>query len=200
MIRYTGKDSHDLKLNPCKETWWIPCTYLFVCVATNYTLFIPIWNIFCIRVLYSWLLDHSSISLARITGKGCESSLVCAFLQHVKRLRKKCHTTQTHMHFHNNNIVNHGSSDNSSDRMYHPTGFDAALSYERACSRKASTFSLSARDGHPPANFIRTEMTTSWQSRISIKWWQTCRISITTHNKAFLFSDSQEQRWPPHDN
>jgi hypothetical protein len=44
-------------------------------------------------VLYSWLLDHSSISRARITGRGCESSLVCAFLQHVKRLRKKCHTT-----------------------------------------------------------------------------------------------------------
>lgn len=33
------------------------------------------------RVPYSWLLDHSSISRARSTGKGCESCLVCAFLQ-----------------------------------------------------------------------------------------------------------------------
>ena len=120
------KNSHDLKLNPCKETCGIWSTNLFVCVATNYTLFSSSWSIFCIMVLYSWLLDHSSISRARITGKGCESSLVCAFLQHVKRLRKRCHTT--HAHFHNTNVANHGSSDNSSNRMYHPTGFDAALS------------------------------------------------------------------------
>jgi len=47
--------------------------------------------------------------------------------------------------------------------MYHPKGLEEALSYERACSRNASTFSWSAIDGHPPANFIRTDTTTSWK-------------------------------------
>ncbi|KAM0934897.1 hypothetical protein DsansV1_C30g0215401 [Dioscorea sansibarensis] len=44
--------------------------------------------------------------------------------------------------------------------MYHPIGLDEALSYDRACSRKASTLSCSEREGQPPANFIRTEMIT----------------------------------------
>jgi len=122
---------------------------LFFMSHISYTLFSPIWSNFCITVLYSWLLDHSSISRARITGKGCESSLVWAF------------------------------------RMYHPTGLDAALSYERACSKKASTFSWSARDGHPPASFIRTEMTTSWQPRKSRVMIQTFRVKLL-HKRTFI--------------
>lgn len=47
--------------------------------------------------------------------------------------------------------------------MYQPKGDEEALSYERACSKNASTFSWSAIDGHPPANFIRTDTTTSWK-------------------------------------
>lgn len=49
--------------------------------------------------------------------------------------------------------------------MYQPKGDEEALSYERACSKNASTFSWSAIDGHPPASFIRTDTTTSWKKR-----------------------------------
>jgi hypothetical protein len=74
-----------------KETWWILSPNLVIRLTISYTLFRPSWINFCITVLYSWLLDHSSISRARITGRGCESSLVWAFLQCVKRWREMSH-------------------------------------------------------------------------------------------------------------